>query len=207
MAKRRYHGRTRRYYNYRAHHFTVEEAKELKTLPRLDLFELRIMVKQRDNMWKAFDEKATDRGWGKSKRDTEWKAEVAKFYVDHDFITKVEAQRVVKIGAWRFTDTIGWKDIWFWFDYVRSTLPIEKQYGRSHRAARYVTKKERLDKAKKEADRTTEEQRRGLALEGLFRTVVNNPANDKNLTKHAQSFWGFKGKSLLRTAITRGYKR
>ena len=206
-TKRKWHGRVRRQYRFRDHHFTVEEAKELRSLPRLDLYELRIMVRQRDKMWDEFDKDATAKGWGKRKRDTEWIKAVNDFYTDNDFVAKTEAQHVIKLGAWRFTDTIGWKNIWFWFDYVRSTLPIEKQYGRGHRAARYVTKKERQVKAEHEADKAAEQQKNEAGIRRLLQNAVNNPANDKRITAYAKGRYGFKNKSLLRTATAKGYRR
>lgn len=210
MATRKRHGRNRRYWSYRQSHFTPSEARELSVLRRLDYNEVRRMRRVRMAMWEDFVSTATDmekRGeWHKSDRMKHWVERVRFWYVDNDFIKPKEASTIY-IGKWRFSDRLDQHNIWFWFDYVRSQLPVEKQYGAAHKAKKYLTPQEKKARADREREKLNEEQMTARIMDNLFQRVTDYPDSDRRLTLYARNYYGFKGASLHRTARKRGYGR
>lgn len=204
MAIRKRHGRNRRYWSYRRAHFLPDEARELSALHRLDYHEVRIMYRQRQEVWQRFVAENKGKGYADSTLERKWRARVRFWYVDQDFL-KIKEANAIRIGAWKFSDQLDSHNVWFWFDYIRSLLPVEKQYQHGHRGKQYETAAERKSRAQHEQDRLDKEQLNERMLDNLFRRVVDNPSSDKRLTILARNSWGFKGASLLRTAYKRGY--
>jgi hypothetical protein len=183
----------RRYFAYRSEHFTVKESKELSHLRRLDYTELKMMVRERHELWRQFEGGAKNTGWGVRRRNIEWRLMVDTWYARRGYRGKEE----VRIGKWRFIDD---KDVWFWFNDIRDRIPEEKQYGRTPKHHKAMSSRERVSKAKHESVKA----RQDAVVAGLMRTVVKQPNRDKALTATAQDY-GFKGQSLLKAAKRRGY--
>lgn len=186
MAKRKWHGRMRRYMAYRSEHFLPEEAKELFLLRRLDYYELKYMVRERRILWRTFQEEATKR----AKSEKMWRNYVHTWYMREGFVEKG--------FAWwkKFPE----KNIWFWFDSIRSRLPEEKQYPRNILRHKRMSETERGGKARQERER---QQNEGW-IDQLMRAVAREPSRDEKLTEQAQRM-GFAGESLWRAAVRRGY--
>lgn len=186
-------------------HFLPEEAEQLKVLRRLDYYELRIMIRQRRSLWNRFVADSERYGWSRSTADRKWRDRVKFWYVDEDFI-KMKESRQIRLGAWTFSPQLDVHDVWFWFDYVRSTLPVERQYLRRHRGAQYVSPAERKERARKEARKQTEEQSNSRMMDRIFQQAVNEPQRDMMLTRLARHH-GFTNVSVYRTALARGYRK
>lgn len=193
----RYGGwRKTHYRKLRDSHFIHEEAHELSRLKRLDYKEIKPMRKEREAMWKDFDQEANGKGWGKWRRNKEWRSLVQDWYAAKGYMSKKE-----KIGGWTFAEKL-WKDVWFWFDAESQKLPDEKRYSNDQSSLRKkgVGPKEKLVKAKREAQQAHNQR----WIDGLMRSVSREPEKDKQLTSQAQRL-GWRGKSLYKAAQRRGY--
>ena len=189
---RKHHGRMRRYLKYRGAHFTPVEAKELSQLRRLDYHEVIIMVKQRKALWNDFTSLAVNRAWGQTRRKREWYGIVKEWYVANDYVEK-------GFAWWKKFPT---QNIWFWFDDVASRLPIEQRY--SNLAPSRRKKGKSLKQREADARRAVVNVENQRWIDQKMKTVARSPSRDKELTEQAQRL-GFKGKSLYRTALRRGY--
>lgn len=201
MAVRRPRRRGR-YDRLRELHFTHGEALELSRLrytKKKVPTELKVMVRQRDALWLSFVKQATDNGWGKTRQGIEWRNKVADFYVKRNFRGKEE----IRIGAFRFGD-LSSKDVFLWFDQVRSRLPVDLRWDSPRKHSR-MSRKERRAKAQAERGRAVERRVQEIRLKEFMKEVVRQPHLDKQLSTTARNF-GFKNKSLLATARKRGIR-
>ena len=193
----RYGGwRKAHYYKLRESHFTHEEAHELSRLKRIDYKEIKPMRKEREAMWREFDREVTGKGWGKWRRNKEWRSLVQDWYAAKGYMSKKE-----RIGGWVFAEKL-WKDVWFWFDAESQKLPDEKRYSNDQSSLRKkgAGPKEKQVRARREA----EQARNQKWIDDLMRSSARNPERDEQLTAQAQRL-GWKGKSLYKTAQRRGY--
>ena len=193
----RYGGwRKTHYRKLRESHFTHEEAHELSRLKRMDYKEIKPMRKEREALWIDFDKEATGKGWGKWRRNREWRSLVQDWYAAKGYMGKKE-----RIGGWVFADKF-WTDVWFWFDEESQKLPDEKRYSNDQSSLRKkgTGPHEKQIKAKREADQARNQK----WIADLMRSSARSPDRDKQLTTQAQRL-GWRGKSLYKAAQGRGY--
>ena len=215
IRKRRYvkESRQKRREYFEKQHFTKREALELSRLHRKDYFELigtkqqTGMIEERRRLWEAFDEDAKrSRGRSYGNDSRVWKDFLTDWYTAKGFVPKL-----VKLGAWKFSthkDDKQWraKRVWIWFNAIRDSLPEELQCdspgGRDHRS---LTWDERRHKSELEAIREKDKMPDALWQEKAMEGVVKHPQTDRTITDIARSH-GFKGKSLYKTALRRGFR-
>jgi hypothetical protein len=187
----RKHHESNRYWSYRHEHFLPDEAKELSHwLKRLDYNELRIMVNERRQLWRQYNEQVVESHWSPTKISRKWKEYVHFWYL-------TEGYRPVKVTLRQFFAQE--KEVWVWFNATRESLPEEKRYPKNASHSR-MSDAQRESKAQHEA---VKEQHKQMQ-ETLMKRAAKSPERDKELTELATRVYGFTGKSLYKTAQRRG---
>ncbi len=164
------------------------------------------MIEERRRLWEAFEDDAKRRGKTYGNDSQVWKDFLGEWYIAKGYVPEV-----VKLGGWKFAnykDDKQWrkKRVWIWFNDIRDSLPEELQCdspgGRDHRP---LTWEERQHKADLEAIRERDKMPDARWLDKAMEGVVKHPQTDITITSIAKSH-GFKGKSLYKTALRRGYR-